>query len=338
MRSSPMDPNCSAEEQVRRVAAADWFARMQRADCPAQDRNACRRWRDGDPANEAAYRQMERIFRQTGQLRADPDRQAFMQGVMARSARRGRRRRALRWTAGLCTVTAMLVAVGLGWRAWDPAQPERSYASAVGQQRTFTLEDGSRVMLDTDSAVRVRYSRKQRNLVLERGQAQFTVAKAVDRPFRVVAGDAAVRAVGTQFQVRRHPDDAVQVSLLEGVVEVSGSKPSDARPAPLVILSVGEQLNLTRGGHWVRQALDRQVVEGWTRGELVFRQAQLADLVAEMNRYTTTKMKIGDPGLDDIRLSGVFYGSDQDSLVAALEQLWHLRVERSSNEIVILRQ
>src|SRR3546814_4203377 len=89
-------------------------------------------------------------------------------------------------------------------------QPPQRYATAIGQQHDVALEDGSRVRLDTNSALVVRYSRKHRDVVLERGRAQFDVAHAPQRPFTVHAGPGTVRAVGTQFQVR-HQDDAVQV-------------------------------------------------------------------------------------------------------------------------------
>src|SRR3546814_6073782 len=79
-------------------------------------------------------------------------------------------------------------------------QPPQRYATAIGQQHDVALEDGSRVRLDTNSALVVRYSRKHRDVVLERGRAQFDVAHAPQRPFTVHAGPGTVRAVGTQFQ------------------------------------------------------------------------------------------------------------------------------------------
>src|SRR3546814_951836 len=116
------------------------------------------------------------------------------------------RRRLRRWTDSLAAAAVLVLAVGAGWRLWDPMQPPQRYATAIGQQHDVALEDGSRVRLDTNSALVVRYSRKHRDVVLERGRAQFDVAHAPQRPFTVHAGPGTVRAVGTQFQVR-HQDD-----------------------------------------------------------------------------------------------------------------------------------
>lgn len=336
MRCSDMDAPLPPQERHRRAQAARWLARLQAGDCTAAERAACRRWQAADPANAAAYAQMEALHRHSAELGQDPERRAVANALRARSARRARRRRLGRWGLSLSAAAALVLAVGLGWRHWDPAQPERTYASAVGEQRTFTLDDGSRLLLDTDSAVRVRYSRQQRRVELQRGQAQFTVAKAPERPFTVQAGAASVRAVGTQFQVRRYPD-GVRVNLLEGAVEVTAPPPTPEAAPRTATLAPGEQLTLDTHGQWVRHPLDREMAEGWTRGELVFRQTPLAQLVDEMNRYTPVKLRLADPALRDIRLSGVFYGSDQASLVDALEQVWSLRTERRGDEIIVRR-
>src|SRR3546814_9532022 len=93
------------------------------------------------------------------------------------------RRRLRGWTGSLAAAAVLVLAVGAGWRLWDPMQPPQRYATAIGQQHDVALEDGSRVRLDTNSALVVRYSRKHRDVVLERGRAQFDVAHAPQRPF-----------------------------------------------------------------------------------------------------------------------------------------------------------
>src|SRR3546814_19826741 len=101
-------------------------------------------------------------------------------------------------------------------------QPPQRYATAIGQQHDVALEDGSRVRLDTNSALVVRYSRKHRDVVLERGRAQFDVAHETQRPFTVHEGPRTVRAAGRQVQGRPQ-DDAV-----EGIRQEGGVGGSDA--------------------------------------------------------------------------------------------------------------
>lgn len=331
-----MESAHAAAEQARRAEAARWFARMRAGDCSLAERRGCRQWRESDPANDAAYAQIELLYGCSAEFGGDPARRAASQALRASSARRARRSRIGRWMLGTSAAAVLVLAAGTGWRNWDPVQWEQTYATQVGHQRSVILADGSRLLLDTDSSVQVRYSRKRRQVVLERGQSQFTVATEPGRPFVVQAEQVAVRAVGTQFQVRRDPT-GVQVKLLEGVVEVGMPAERPGGAQRLARLAPGEQLSFDLHGQWAKRPLDQEIAAGWPRGELVFRETPLAQLVDEMNRYTQVKIRLADDALGDIRLSGVFYGSDQQTLVQALREVWALRVDRQGSELVVRR-
>lgn len=335
MRSSAMDTRCEQDEPPERVMveAERWFARMLASNCTAAERAACQRWQAASPVNANAYAQVERISQRATAFRFQPQYRAAAREIRERAARAGRRRSTLRWGLSLGAAASAVLALGLGWRVWDPAQPEQRYATTLGERRTQTLDDGSRVLLDTDSTVAVRYSRKHRDVVLERGRAEFSVAPAPQRPFVVHAGSGAVRAVGTRFQVRRHAD-SVLVSLLEGVVTVTATPAAGEQRN--TTLAAGEQLNFDTGQLWAKGNVDLEAAQGWPQGELVFRERPLPELVEEMNRYTPVKLRIGDPSLNTLRFSGVFYENDQDSLIQALEQVWSVRAERVSPREIVL--
>lgn len=330
-----------SRQQAASREAERWFIRLQSRDCTAADRLACRDWQAADPANAAAYARVEGIFHRSADLRGQPDFLAMAREARASTARRRRLRERLRWSMPLAAAAVLVVAIGIGWQLHDPAQPERSFATVVGERRTLTLDDGSSVLLDTDSAVTVRYSRKHRDLVLEHGQAQFTVAPAPQRPFVVQAGSGSVRAVGTQFQVRKRADN-VQVVLMEGVVTVSAlaSGSGNAGDARTATLAPGEQLSFDSGPLWATRSVDLdEVAHGWTRGELMFKQRPLPELLEEMNRYTPIKLRLGDPSLQDLKVTAVFYDNNQAALIRALELGWSLRAERvSPDEIVLYRR
>ena len=174
--------------------------------------------------------------------------------------------------------------------------------------------------------VTVRYSSDQRHLHLEKGQAQFSVAKDADRPFVVQAGNGAVRAVGTQFQVRIDAA-AVKVTLLEGIVTVTAAAATSGGGARNATLAAGEKLSFDQGRLWRVERADIEMAKGWTRGELVFEGLALAEMIQEMNRYSATKIVIDDVSLRDMPVSGAFYNHDQASLIQALELGWSLRAE-----------
>lgn len=317
--------------------AEHWFARMSSADCGFAERAAFARWRGARPEHAAAYARVEHLYRRSAALGADPRWKAMAQAARQGTARRARLRRGLRWGVPLAAAAGVVLAVG--YLRWDPPQPEQRYATAVGERRVLTLDDGSRVVLDTDSRLTVRYSRKRRQLMLEHGQAQFAVTPQPARPFVVDAGGGAVRAVGTRFQVR-HTGGPVQVTLLEGVVTVSATDDRDGaggEAARTVTLAPGQRLSLD-ARQWRTQRVDPRAAEGWTVGELVFDRRPLRELIEEMNRYTVVKIRLGDPGLGDLSVSGAFYDNDQASLVQALEYGWSLRADRTSAGEIVLRR
>ncbi|MEJ1962448.1 MAG: FecR domain-containing protein [Gammaproteobacteria bacterium] len=70
----------------------------------------------------------------------------------------------------------------------------------VGEQRTLTLADGTRIYLNTDTRVVVRYDEHVRRVELKSGEALFEVAHRPDQPFVVVAGDRTITALGTDVR------------------------------------------------------------------------------------------------------------------------------------------
>lgn len=312
-----------------------WYQRVHAVDCTREEHARFKQWQDESPEHVAAYARTEHLYHRAADLRLDPQWRAAGQAARRRTAQAASRRRSLQW--GLSIAAMLVLTIGIGWRLWDPAQPEQHYATATGERRNVILEDGSSIVLDTDSALSVHYSRKHRNLVLQRGQAQFSVTKAPDRPFVVQAGGGAVRAVGTQFQVRKR-DSHIQVTLLEGVVTVAATAVTPNASVRTATLAAGEQLSFDDARLWQKASVNLEAAKGWTHGELVFERRPLAEMIDEMNRYTTAKIRLGDPSLRDLRVSGAFYDNDQESLIGALEMGWSLRAERVSDKEIVLHR
>ena len=323
----------TSQQQPERDEAERWFMRLQMRDCSNADRAACARWRLADPAHAAAYTEVEHIFQLAGHAGADPRLRVAARMARERMERKRRRRGAWRWVASLSGAAVVVLALAIGWHTWNPAQPEQHFATAVGERRTLTLDDGSVALLDTDSALTVRYSRLRRDVTLERGRAQFSVAHQPQRPFLVHTDLGTVRAIGTHFQVRKRAD-SVEVMLMEGVVEVSAAT-GDGKTR-VTTLAPGEQLDLDADGRSNKHAFDAAIARSWTEGQLVFRNRPLAQVVEEMNRYNTVKIRLGQPALNELKISGQFYGNDPASLIQALELGWSLHAERPSADEIVL--
>ncbi|GFZ88153.1 FecR family protein [Dyella caseinilytica] len=316
--------------------AEHWFVRLLEPDCPAEQREAFERWRAADPEHAAAYREIQLLWKQSEDAIKDP---AVMAAAKRALQPEPQVRARKRWfvPALAAGFAALLLAVALPRWLGAPADPAgTAYATVAGQEQTVTLADGSSILLDTDTKVVVRYSERTRRVDLLRGQAQFSVQGNHAWPFVVHAGAGTVTAVGTQFQVRLD-DEVTDVALLKGKLAIAAQAPNGGtQDASLV---GGQGLSYDANGQITPiHAVDMQQAHGWTSGQLFVHNWRLADLIAEMNRYSNTKLQLGDASLANIRVSGVFRTSDQQTLLLLLQQGWSIRAQRiNGTQIQLLR-
>jgi transmembrane sensor len=216
---------------------------------------------------------------------------------------------------------------------------QQVYETAVGEQSTVRLSDGSSVTLNTDSSIEVRYDEVQRAVLMLRGEVFFEVAHDTARPFRVRARDRLLEAVGTAFNVRLGPTDDVKMMVTEGKVSVVPWVP-DAVPrpsAPPVIVAAGS-LAIMRAGPMVVQGLDATEIDArlsWQRGMLVFDSEPLDSVLLEISRYTTVEFA-PDASIRDVRVGGYFRAGDIDSLLVALRAGFDIDSRRSADGRIAL--
>ena len=329
--SNDQHPVAGSQDEAER-----WFVRLLEEDCTPGIRADFERWRTADPAHAAAYREVEYLWKQSGD--------AIQDAAVAAAARRALhrtpsepwflRRRWLFPAVGLSfAIVLALVAIP---HVWTPAEPVGThYTAMAGQQRTVQLSDGSTILLNTDTEIVERYDVRTRRIDLLHGQAQFQVQGNKAWPFVVHAEHGTVTAVGTQFQVRID-GDTTGVILLKGKVDVATQAP-DASPQA-VSLMAGQQVAFDRSGRIAAvSAADTELAKGWTQGKLFAHDWRLPDLLTEMNRYSATQLSIGDPSLQNLRVSGAFRTGDQENLILALQAGWQIRADRDKSGQVILR-
>ncbi len=314
-RSGAAAPTAAQLKQAR-AEAATWYARMHGA-ITHREVTSFFAWRD-DSLNDAAYSQIERLGRGVAAVADDPRIQAIGQDLRKRRQQSRRlaflRARPAPWIAGAAVLAAALV----GWLAIG--QPlGQTYRTGVGERRVVSLADGSTIELNTDSAVRVRLSKTRRSISLDRGQALFAVAHDTTRPFIVAAGDTAVRAVGTRFEVYR-TGASVRVTLAEGRVQVTG--PDAAAP---MLMTAGTKLVVTGKAPARPVAVDVEAATGWTDGRLTFQATPLGEAVAEANRYSRQKVVLGPGVAADEPISAIFNAGNTAAFVSGVSTALDLR-------------
>lgn len=330
MSTRNIDPKVREEAEL-------WFARRQDPAVREAEQEAFERWRDQDPEHAETYAQTQRLWDELAVLKTSARLRELASQAMASPAAANSpsppplmMRRCFGTKALLLAASFAAVAIAVG--IWFNQVPTvQTFATALGEQRTETLADGTTLRLNTNSALDVRMSDRRRQIWLKRGEAAFDVAKDATRPFVVAAGDGTVTAIGTHFQVR-YEANQVAVTLIEGRVQL-------ARPAYREVewLDPGQQATFAeKSSGIVRRNVDVQALTSWMSGRLEFRSTPLEQAVAELNRYSARKVRIGDPAINQVAVSGTFRTGDVDGVTAAFEAAFPVRSEVSEHEIVLL--
>jgi transmembrane sensor len=290
-------------------AAANWYARLSSGAHSEADQRAWDHWVTADPLHQLAWQRIEAV---SAQLARVPGRIAApaLQGVVQS------RRQVVRNLVVLASVGTLGVAA---WRS-DPAMAWRAdLHTAVGERKKLTLADGSLLLLNTDSAVDVRFDKQQRLLTLRSGEILVsTGADPLGRPFQVDTPHGRVLALGTRFTVRTSGQGS-DVAVLEKAVEVS---PLGAvRPQRL---EAGQQVHFDASGYDAVRANDADV-GAWQQGSVIAIDKPLVELLAELSRYRHGVLRC-DPVVAQMKISGAFPIDNTDLALAALESSFNLQV------------
>ncbi|WP_198970607.1 FecR domain-containing protein [Xylophilus sp. ASV27] len=303
--------------------AAQWLVRLHSGHADAADRAACDAWRRADPEHERAWQRAERLAQKFGAVPA-----AVGVPVLAR-AQHCSRRAALRMLALLTTAAP---AAWIGWRLAPPGAWTSDYRTATGERRALELEDGSRVLLDTGSAIDVRFDGARRVVRLRAGA--ISVVTAPDRrapgparPFIVATAQGRLRALGTRFTVRQDGDERdharrpeVRLAVTEGAVEVTLHGAS----APALIVPAGRQAVLSGQGAFALQDLSPES-QAWVQGVLHAENLRLIDFCAELSRYRPGLLHCA-PDVANLRISGVFQLRDTDYALSMVASTLPVRI------------
>ncbi len=303
-----------------KAEAAAWLARLHSEDRRSDDEAGFRTWLAEDSRHGRAFELVTTAWEASG-ARA-PNRAAHHQ-VDARS---GRQRA---FAFGATAALALIAAMGLGFLHGLSAE---TYATQVGEQRSVALDDGSHVILDTNTQIRVTLGEERRSVELLQGRAHFEVATDALRPFLVRAGGQQVIAIGTAFDVSRQ-GDRVSVVLVEGRIEVQAASAS-ARPITRLD-APGARITFESAGAVAQDHPDLTEVTAWQDGREVFDDQTLASAVAAMNRYTRRPIVIADESLASLRISGVYGTKDPEAFARSVTILMPARVEFSPTQILL---
>jgi transmembrane sensor len=327
----------SDDQQRGRIEseATDWLVLQTAGGLDSRAESAFETWIGRSAQHRAVYDELRRTWDSLEVLQSNPGDLLRHTALLHRRAQIIRRPRRL--AAALTALAATLLLVALGATIWlgDLATLMLAdHRSAPGELRSVTLADGSHVDLGPASAIRVQFSATERRIELLNGSAFFHAvpqALAGGRPFVVETGRLSARALGTRFAVERLADRDT-VAVAEHDVEVTLRGLDRAQSA---VLSSGQTLRYRHGAALgVVGSIDPREIAAWRSGNLVFYQAPLGEVVAELNRYRRSRIAIMDDELAARVVSGVVRGDDPDGALKVVTD--ELRVRKTESPFFVI--
>lgn len=326
--------------------AAGWDARLRSSNCRDDERRAFRAWRRASTKNQQEYDRLQSVLKDLRESRHAPKIRSLRDWATdydstGRVFRFGRRQAA--WAAAAALVALLgavtwLIISGTGNQPQPRGLSADALSTAIGERTTFNLQDGTTIILNTNTQVMLEFSAGQRRVDLQQGQALFDVSEDTESPFVVTAGNHRVLAVGTTFEVRFEGAD-VSVTLVEGVVDVAPVGDDVWNGGKPVRLLAGQQLTADSEGITPPEILfvDLEQAMLWQAGRVYFDDTPLNAAVAEMNRYSTLKIALDDDSLEDIQVNGLFQSGRQVNFANALEAYFPVRAVRKNPDLIVLQ-
>ncbi|MDP5280803.1 FecR domain-containing protein [Sphingomonas sp. DG1-23] len=307
-------------------AASDWTARLDRGPLTPEQQHAYHAWLNGDPRSKGALLRAQALSMRSESAQAlgpnfDP---AAFEGPKPPLPRGASRRKALIWTGGALTAAA-LAALGIAIPAAGAV-----IRTARGEIRLVPLEDGSTVLLNTRSSIRIRSNAEARFVTLLEGEAYFSVARDGKRPFIVEVNGRRMRTAQAGFRIRKLAASPVDVLVDRGRIDLDGAYPITANMRLLLSDRAAER----------PQPIAPEVVArelSWREGKLAFEGETLKQAADAFARYSDIRIQIGDPALAREPVTGLFAASDPVGFSRAVARVFDAEFEQQGDTIVLTR-
>ena len=305
--------------------AATWLARLQSRRDPKVEEKF-QRWRDRDPAHAEAFERVSASYQQAGLLRY-----SALTSASTREASRPPSSRTPNYAWAAAAALILLFSGGfylvLGSGLRTSGTEAVMLSTGIGEIRSVSLSDGSKVTLDTATSLEVEIGRTGRRALLRTGRARFDVANST-RPFLIEAGGSIAVATGAVLDVEDFKNQ-VRVDVLAGNARVGEQRGG----ATGLNLSAGETMSAAGGRGAQKHSLGKEA--DWTRGMLQFDGTPLQAAVELANRYSKANIVLSE-GLETLKVTGAFRAGDINGLASALAEAFHLKVARTRGGNLLL--
>ncbi|CAI8784221.1 MULTISPECIES: FecR family protein [Pseudomonas syringae group] len=283
--------------------ALSWLIELEGADDVQLAR--FQEWLNADPEHARAY------HKACAAWNSQPVRQAA--AVIAQPLTPTSRRHIRTYWKPLATAAVLLL--GIFSFSNLPLRLQADHLTVVGERQRLQLADGSKVLLNTNSAFSSKIDEQQRSARLLQGEAFFDVAPRTGLPLEIEAGPVRMSANSTEFSVR-YLDGVAQVQVQRGAVDVRATRGGSS-----VSLGAGDSVRVGPGGFGHRERLDPARDLAWVQGRLVFDNCPLSEVLAELRRYYPGWIISTNAQLDRVAVTGNYRLDNPLDVVRSLAQI-----------------
>lgn len=302
-------------QEVRR-SAIGWYARMCSGEASEADHADLQAWLAQHPEHRQAWARLAAVSQSLQSVPAN----------IALPALQGAPRTRRAMLRSLVALVSTGSAAYLSYRVVE--QPGlykpwlAQYRTSVGERRSIALEDGSRLVLNTDSAADVNFTGNARTIILWRGEALIETAThrglgRDSRPLLLQTPQGTLRALGTRFTARI-VGTRTHAAVLNDAVELRTGA------GQVALLQAGQAATFSDAEIGAIQPVDDSAIQ-WEHGSLLFGNERLGNVIAELARYRRGHLACDD-AVANLRVSGAFPIDDTDQALTILLHSFPLRL------------
>ncbi|WP_417551308.1 FecR domain-containing protein [Methylophaga sp.] len=310
--------------------ATNWYVQLTSGSATEQDRQVWKEWLNADPANKLAWQQVEEVTNCFMGLNTKTSMAVLNRRYVATPSLNGRRQ----FVKNLGLLLAVSSAGWLTYKEKPWYHFMADYSTAKGEVQKFRLDDGSRLVLNTDTKVSIHFDEQVRSVRLLQGEVYVETAQETNplyRPFIVQTLHGTVTALGTRFSTRIYNNRSC-VNVFEDAVEV---RPIDGL-GDKVVVNAGEEVKFTSMLFQQKMLFDMSAADAWTKGFIIVDNMPLAKVIDELSRYRRGVVRC-DPAIADLEISGAFPITDVDAALLSIAKTLSIRIESFTPYLVMLK-
>ncbi|MFU8927869.1 FecR family protein [Acinetobacter puyangensis] len=304
--------------------AVDWFIQMSEQPLDDIQSEQFEAWKTQSPQHQLAWQKTQKLQQRLGNIPVEISKQTLSQNASTKFP-----------LGKLILILACGSIITSTVYFTNQQALLADYRTPYGEQRHITLEDGSRLILNSKTAIDVKYTAQNRQIILHYGEIFIQTGKETNqnhRPFTVLGKHGTIQALGTQFDMRQQQQQT-SVAVIEHAVKINTAASQQQH-----IVAAGQQVYFDQNQIQGQQAIQPQDLM-WHKGLLVANQTPLKVFAQQIENNYGRSIKVAKD-CENILISGTYPADHLERLLNALAETYPVQLDQNwfGNKITIKKK